>query len=75
MRMQGDGFSGELTWSFEPVAGGTRVVHAATFDPSDRLVGLLVRLGRESLAGRVEHHLAALKERAEAAERRVPSTA
>ena len=70
LRVTGAGFSGEFRWWFEPAAGGTRVVHAATFDPYDRWAGLLVRLGRESLAARVEHHLRALKERAEAAERR-----
>ena len=37
----------------------------ATFDPIDRWAGLLVRLGRRSLAARVEAHLRALKERAE----------
>ena len=49
----------------EPVAGGTRVIHAATFEPFDRWTGILVRLGRASLASRVEAHLQALKERAE----------
>jgi carbon monoxide dehydrogenase subunit G len=70
LRVVGAGFSGELRWWFEPVAGGTRVVHAATFEPHDRWAGILVRLGRESLANRVEQHLRVLKERAEALERR-----
>jgi len=70
LRVTGAGFSGEFRWWFEPVAGGTRVVHAATFEPYDRWAGLLIWLGRESLASRVENHLRALKERAEAAERR-----
>lgn len=70
VRVEGEGFRGELSWWLEPVAGGTRVVHAATFEPRDRWAGFLVRLGRESLASRVEHHLTALKERAEAIERR-----
>jgi carbon monoxide dehydrogenase subunit G len=70
LRVIGDGFSGEFRWWFEPVAGGTRVVHLATFEPHDRWAGLLVKLGRESLAGRVESHLLALKERAEAADHR-----
>jgi hypothetical protein len=69
LRVTGEGFSGEFRWWFEPIAGGTRVVHAATFDPHDRWAGLLIRLGGESLATRVENHLRALKERAEAAER------
>ncbi len=63
------GFSSELRWRLEPLAGGTRVVHAATFDPHDRWAGILVRLGRESLANRVEDHLRTLKERAEADQR------
>ena len=70
LRVTGAGFSGELRWWLEPVAGGTRVVHAATFEPHDRWAGILVRLGRESLAGRVETHLHVLKERSEAIERR-----
>jgi len=51
------------------MAGGTRVVHAATFEPFDRWTGLLVRLGRASLGSRVETHLRVLKERSEAAQR------
>jgi hypothetical protein len=45
------------------------VIHAATFEPFDRWTGILVRLGRASLSSRVEAHLRALKERAEAAQR------
>jgi carbon monoxide dehydrogenase subunit G len=70
LRVIGAGFSGEFRWWFEPVAGGTRVVHLATFDPHDRWAGFLMKLGRESLANRVEHHLRTLKERAEAADHR-----
>jgi hypothetical protein len=51
------------------VAGGTRVVHVGSFEPVDRWSSFLVRLGRASLASRVESHLRVLKERAEAAER------
>ena len=63
------GFDSEWSWRLEPVAGGTRVIHAATFEPFDRWTGILVRLGRASLASRVEAHLRVLKERAEAAQR------
>jgi hypothetical protein len=69
LRVTGSGFDSEWSWMLEPVAGGTRVVHAATFEPYDRWTGLLVRLGRASLASRVEAHLRVLKERAEATER------
>ena len=69
LRVTASGFDSEWSWRLEPVAGGTRVVHAATFEPFDRWTGILVRLGRASLASRVETHLRVLKERAEAAER------
>lgn len=69
LRVTASGFDSEWSWRLEPVAGGTRVVHAATFEPFDRWTGILVRFGRASLASRVEAHLRALKERAEAAER------
>ncbi len=69
LRITGSGFDSEWSWFLEPVAGGTRVVHAATFEPYDRWTGLLVRLGRASLSSRVESHLRILKERAEATER------
>ncbi|CAN5628931.1 hypothetical protein BH20CHL7_BH20CHL7_04550 [soil metagenome] len=65
VRATGSGFESEWTLRLEPVAGGTRVIHAATFEPNDRWAGLLVRLGRRSLEARVEAHLRALKERAE----------
>ncbi len=65
LRIAASGFDSEWTWRMEPVAGGTRVIHAATLEPSDRWAGVLVRLGRHSLAARVEAHLRALKERAE----------
>jgi carbon monoxide dehydrogenase subunit G len=67
VRVTGSGFDSEWSWRLEPVAGGTRVIHAATFEPFDRWTGILVRLGRASLASRVEAHLRVLKERAEAA--------
>ena len=69
VRVTGSGFDSEWSWRLEPVAGGTRVIHAATFEPFDRWTGILVRLGRASLASRVETHLRVLKERAEAARR------
>lgn len=70
IRVTGTGIHSQLRWWFEPAAGGTRVVHAALVDPLDRWAGLLIWLGRESVAARVENHLRALKERAEAAEHR-----
>ena len=66
--MSGAGFESEWSWQLEPVSGGTRVIHAASFEPFDRWTGILVRLGRSSsLGSRVETHLRVLKERAEAA--------
>jgi carbon monoxide dehydrogenase subunit G len=69
LRVTASGFDSEWSWRLEPVAGGTRVIHAATFEPFDRWTGILVRMGRASLASRVETHLRILKERAEAAQR------
>ena len=69
LRVTASGFDSQWSWRLEPVAGGTRVIHAATFEPFDRWTGILVRLGRGSLASRVETHLRVLKERAEATER------
>ena len=69
LRVTASGFDSEWSWRLEPVAGGTRVIHGATFEPFDRWTGFLVRLGRASLASRVESHLRALKECAEAAQR------
>ena len=69
LRITGSGFQSEWDWRLEAVAGGTRVVHAATFDPIDRWTVILVRLGRATLASQVEAHLRALKERSESAER------
>jgi len=69
LRVTGSGFESEWNWRLEPVAGGTRVIHAAMFEPIDRWTSILVRFGRASLASRVETHLRALKERAELAER------
>jgi hypothetical protein len=65
LRVTGSGFDSEWSWILEPVAGGTRVIHAATFEPFDRWTGILVRLGRAPLASRVEAHLRVLKEHAE----------
>jgi hypothetical protein len=75
VRVTASGFDSEWSWRLEPVAGGTKVIHAATFEPFDRWTGILVRLGRASLASRVEAHLrrtartAAPREAAEAVER------
>jgi len=69
LRVTGSGFDSEWSWRLEPVAGGTRVIHGGTFEPIDRWTDILVRLGRASLASRVEAHLRALKERAEQADR------
>jgi hypothetical protein len=60
-----EGFTIDWTWLMEPLAGGTRVIHVGTFETRDRLAGVLVRLGRESIGGLAEGHLRALKERAE----------
>ena len=48
LRVTGSGFDSEWSWRLEPVAGGTRVIHAATFEPFDRWTGILVRLGGSS---------------------------
>ena len=60
-RVSASGFESEWMWRLEPVAGGTRVIHAATFETNDRWARILVRLGR-SLGSRVEA-TCALKER------------
>ena len=73
LRVTGSGFESEWSWRLESIAGGTRVIHAATFEPVDRWTDILVRLGRRSLEARVETHLRALKERAERAERNHPA--
>jgi carbon monoxide dehydrogenase subunit G len=65
MRVSGPAFDSEWSWHLEPLAGGTRVVHVATFESTARVAGLLLRLGRESLGERVEAHLRALKACAE----------
>ncbi len=39
LRVTGSGFESEWSWRLEPVAGGTRVVHAATFEPYRPLDG------------------------------------
>lgn len=69
LRVTGSGFQSEWSWRLEPVAGGTRVLHSGLLEPVDRWATILVRLGRASLEARVEAHLRALKDRAEAAER------
>jgi uncharacterized protein YndB with AHSA1/START domain len=60
------GFTIDWTWRMEALAGGTRVIHTGTFEARDRLAGVLVRLGRESIGNLAEAHLRALKSRAEA---------
>jgi hypothetical protein len=72
LRVTGSGFESEWWWRLEAIAGGTRVIHAATFEPVDRWTDILVRLGRRSLEARVEAHLRALKERAERGDRSTP---
>jgi hypothetical protein len=70
MRVTASGFSADWIWSLDAaMGGGTRVIHGETFDPFDPWTGILVRLGRGSLADRVEGHLRVLKERAEAGAR------
>ena len=39
LRVTASGFDSEWSWRLEPVAGGTRVIHAATFEPFDRWTG------------------------------------
>jgi carbon monoxide dehydrogenase subunit G len=75
LRVSGSGFDSEWSWQLEPAAGGTRVIHSASFQPYDRWTGILVRLGGSSVQNRVEAHLRALKERAEAAESSTSSAA
>jgi hypothetical protein len=75
LRVTGSGFDSEWSWQLEPAAGGTRVIHSASFQPYDRWTGILVRLGGSSVQNRVEAHLRALKERAEAAESSTSSAA
>jgi hypothetical protein len=66
LRLTGRGFESEWRWRMQLLAGGTRVVHDAVFKPGDRISAWLIRLGRDSLSERVEAHLRALKELAEA---------
>ncbi len=65
LRISAPTFGEEWCWRLEPRAGGTRVVHVATFQTGDRVASLLVRLGRDSVADRAEAHLRAVKEIAE----------
>ena len=67
LRVTGAAFTSEWRWRLEPRAGGTRVVHDAVLEPGDWIARWLIRLGRDSLSERVEVHLRALKEAAEAA--------
>jgi carbon monoxide dehydrogenase subunit G len=67
LKITGSGFDSEWSWQLESVAGGTRVIHAATFEPYDRWTTILVRFSRATPASRVETHLRVLKERSEAA--------
>lgn len=69
MRLIGSGFQSEWSWRLEPLAGGTRVLHIGQLEAMDRWAGILVRLGRATVESRVEGHLRALKDRAEAIER------
>jgi hypothetical protein len=64
--VSGESFVSEWRWRLEPRAGGTRVVHDAVLVPGDRIADWLIRLGRDSVGERVEAHLRALKEVAEA---------
>ena len=71
LRVTASGFSSEWIWRLEPALdAGTRVVVSGTFDQFDRWTGILVRLGRASLADRVEGHLRVLRETAEASARK-----
>jgi hypothetical protein len=56
----------DWSWQLEPLAGGSRVVHAGVFASPDRLAGFLARIGRSSFETFAESHLRSLKERAEA---------
>jgi Polyketide cyclase / dehydrase and lipid transport len=67
LRVTGRAFVSDWCWSLEARAGGTRVVHDAALEPGDWIAAWLIRLGRDSVAERVETHLRALKEVAEAA--------
>ena len=69
MRLTGSGFHSEWSWRLEPLAGGTRVLHSGMLEPLDRWASILVALGRATLEARVEAHLRALKDAAEATER------
>lgn len=69
MRLTGTGFHSEWSWRLEAVAGGTRVLHTGLLEPSDRWASVLVRLGGATLEQRVEAHLRAVKELAEASAR------
>jgi Polyketide cyclase / dehydrase and lipid transport len=69
LSVAGRSFISEWRWRLEPRAGGTRIVHDAVLVPSDRITDWLIRLGRDSVSERVEAHLLALKEVAEAATR------
>jgi hypothetical protein len=60
-RIVGLDIFGELGWTLEPLAGGTRVVHTALLQPADRWAAILARLGRRSTGDRAEEHLLALK--------------
>ena len=73
LRVSAAEFDSEWSWHLEPIAGGTRVVHVASFESTDRVAGWLLRLGRESLASRVEEHLRALKACAEGSATREPA--
>jgi hypothetical protein len=60
-RIVGLDIYGELGWSLEPLAGGTRVVHTALLEPADRWAAILARLTRRSTGDRADQRLQALK--------------
>ena len=71
-RLVADDLSSEWSWSFEPLAGGTRVVHLVAVDADSALLvsrwtRWLAGLGRESIGGTLEAHLRGLKHAAETA--------
>jgi hypothetical protein len=62
----GDGIRLERAWGFEPGdGGGTRVVATVDLLASGRWTGILIRLGRGSVATMLEANLRNLKEMAE----------
>jgi hypothetical protein len=60
VRLVGSDVRGEISWYLTAVAGGTRILHVMTLEPTDLVAGVLLRLTGRSLAARVEGHLDAL---------------